>query len=45
MDTTGQPSKEMVREWLKDQIGQHRPPPEPSQIRRALGWQLKPLPR
>lgn len=45
MDTTRQPSKEMVREWLKAQIGQHRPPPGPDQIRRELGWYLKPQPR
>lgn len=42
MDTSKQPSKEEIREWLKDQIGQHRPPPDPSQIRRELGWFLKP---
>jgi hypothetical protein len=41
MDTTKQPSKEMVREWLKQRIGQHRPPPKPEQIRRELGWHLK----
>lgn len=41
METTQQPSKEMIRQWLKEQIGQHRPPPDPGQIRRELGWQLK----
>ena len=41
MDNTTQPSKEMIRQWLKEQIGQHRPPPDPEQIRRELGWELK----
>lgn len=40
MDKTQQPSKELVRDWLKDQIGQNCPPPCPSQIRAALGWTL-----
>lgn len=42
MDSSKQPSKEEIRAWLKDQIGQHQPPPDPSQIRRELGWHLKP---
>jgi len=34
------PSKEAVREWLKQEVSQHRPPPDPKQIRRELGWDL-----
>ncbi len=44
MDKTKQPSKEMIREWLKNQIGQHRPPPDPGQIRRELDWKLNDIP-
>ena len=35
-----QPSKESVRAWLHAEIAQRRPPPDPQQIRRALGWEL-----
>jgi hypothetical protein len=34
------PSKESVRAWLKHEMSQHRPPPDPKQIRRELGWGL-----
>lgn len=34
------PSKENVREWLRHELSQHRPPPDPQQIRRELGWGL-----
>lgn len=44
MNQTPHPSKEMVREWLKNQIGQHRPPPSPGQIRQQLGWEIAVLP-
>jgi hypothetical protein len=44
MNTGKQPSKEEIRAWLKDQIGQNQPPPDPKQIRRELGWHLKPHP-
>ena len=37
---THQPSKESVRDWLRSEIGHHRPPPDPKQIRRELGWEL-----
>lgn len=33
-----QPSKESVRLWLRREIAQRRPPPDPQQIRRELGW-------
>jgi hypothetical protein len=39
-----QPSKESVRKWLRAQIDQRRPPPDPQQIRRELGWELIKLP-
>lgn len=32
------PSREQIREWLRQEIGQHRPPPDPVEIRRQLGW-------
>lgn len=35
-----QPTKERVRAWLDDQVTQHKPPPDPKQIRRELGWDL-----
>lgn len=36
------PSKEQVREWFKQQVKSKQPPPTPEQIRRELGWYLKP---
>ena len=35
-----QPSKESVRIWLRARLEQRRPPPDPQQIRRELGWEL-----
>jgi hypothetical protein len=35
------PAKEQVREWLREGIAQHRPPPDLHEIRRQLGWDLK----
>ena len=35
-----QPSKEAVRQWLRLELELRRPPPDPAQIRRALGWGL-----
>ena len=40
MDQPKQPSKEAVRHWLRTQIEARRPPPDPKQIRRELGWEL-----
>jgi hypothetical protein len=40
MDKHKQPSKESVREWLRGEVKRRRPPPDPSQIRRELGWEL-----
>jgi hypothetical protein len=34
------PTKEEVREWLRQEMAQHRPPPEMNEIRRKLGWLL-----
>ncbi|WP_166872550.1 hypothetical protein [Massilia mucilaginosa] len=39
MNTDKQPSKESVRQWLRMQIAQRRPPPDPQEIRRELGWE------
>ena len=40
MDKLKQPSKECVRQWLRSEIDQRRPPPDPKQIRRELGWEM-----
>lgn len=40
MDKQKQPTKESVREWLRAEVKRSRPPPDPSQIRRELGWEL-----
>jgi hypothetical protein len=34
------PSREQVREWLKQEVGLRRPPPDPAEIRHHLGWGL-----
>jgi hypothetical protein len=34
------PSREQVREWLRQEIAEHRPPPDPTEIRNQLGWTL-----
>lgn len=40
MEPPKPPSKEAVRRWLQTQLEQHRPPPDPKQVRRELGWGL-----
>jgi hypothetical protein len=40
MNSPSNPSKEQVREWLREETIQHRPPPDPNEIRRQLGWFL-----
>ena len=40
MDRLSKPSKERVREWLNQGVAQHRPPPDPVEIRRQLEWRL-----
>lgn len=34
------PTREQVREWLRKEIDQRRPPPDPWEIRHQLGWSL-----
>jgi hypothetical protein len=36
-----QPTKEMVRQWLRTELAQRRPPPGPEAIRQMLGWDLE----
>ncbi|MES2264197.1 MAG: hypothetical protein V4724_37290 [Pseudomonadota bacterium] len=40
MEQAKQPSKEAVRQWMQDRVEQRRPPADPQQIRRELGWDL-----
>lgn len=40
MIISSKPGREQVREWLRQEIDQHRPPPEPTEIRSQLGWTL-----
>jgi hypothetical protein len=40
MYRSSKPSKEQVREWLRQETTQHRAPPDPSEIRRQLDWFL-----
>ena len=40
MNKQKRPTKESVREWLRAEVERRRPPPDPSQIRRELGWEL-----
>lgn len=35
-----QPTREQVREWLRQEIDQRRPQPDPTEIRSQLGWTL-----
>jgi hypothetical protein len=38
MASTTHPSKEQVRQWMTERQEQRRPPPEPEDVRRELGW-------
>lgn len=40
MAQTNHPSKELVRDWMRQRQGEHRPPPTLDEIRRQLGWEL-----
>lgn len=40
VDSLKQPSKEAVRQWMRKKLAERRPPPDPQQIRRELGWDL-----
>lgn len=42
MATIKQPSKEDVRSWMAQRRAENSPPPSPAEVRRALGWNLKP---
>ena len=35
-----QPSKEQVRAYMEQRQVAHKPPPDPREIRRQLGWDL-----
>ena len=37
------PVKEKVREWLRREISERRPPPDIREIRRTLGWETPEL--
>lgn len=37
---TQKPTKEQIREWLRDEVNANRPPPTPERIREILGWKL-----
>jgi hypothetical protein len=39
------PTKEQVRRWLEERSKERRPPPDPKQIRRELGWTLNEVER
>jgi hypothetical protein len=38
------PVKEKVREWLRREISERRPPPDIDEIRRNMGWEETPAP-
>jgi hypothetical protein len=40
MGRSSKPTKEQIREWLREEAMQHRPPPDPNEIRRRLDWFL-----
>ena len=39
------PVKEKVREWLRREISERRPPPDIDEIRRNMGWEESPTPK
>lgn len=40
MDRLSKPMEERVREVLEEAAAKHKPPPDPSEIRRQLAWRL-----
>ncbi|MFL6719154.1 MAG: hypothetical protein ACJ8G3_22645 [Burkholderiaceae bacterium] len=38
MYQSDKPDREQVRQWLRHEIALRRPPPDPREIRRQLGW-------
>lgn len=45
MSQSKQPSKEQVREYMEQRQAAHKPPPDPREIRRQLGWDLDEMQR
>jgi hypothetical protein len=41
MTQTTHPSKEQVRQFMRQRRVERTPPPSPEQIRRELGWHLE----
>lgn len=33
-----QPTKEQIRKWQQERMKSQEPPPDPTRIRRELGW-------
>ncbi len=42
MTQADKPVKEKVREWLRREISERRPPPDIDEIRRNMGWEETP---
>lgn len=40
MPPVTRPTKQQVRDWLKQQLVAKTPPPPPAEVRRQLGWEL-----
>jgi hypothetical protein len=40
MDRLSKPSEERIRELLSERVAQHRPLPDPDEVRRQLEWRL-----
>jgi hypothetical protein len=40
VDQKKHPTKEAVRQWMRNKIEERRPPPDPQQVRRELGWDM-----
>ncbi len=45
MDRIARPSKEAIRNWLRNRRASHEPLPDCDRIRRELGWMLVAKPR
>lgn len=41
-EKVSQPLREVLREYLAERHKSQNPPPTPEQIRRELGWHLRP---
>jgi hypothetical protein len=40
MAFSSRPSKELVRRYMHQRQADHKPPPDQSEVRRQLGWNL-----